>query len=270
MKLTFEAGYDIADLGGLELAIVETLGGGPGTNPFSVTVPSGNWFLVQDGSSAAGDFADTVTGFGSLIDEVLAQLQAGTAGGSWTVALDEAIERVTFVHDGGGGVSSVSITPTTNGGLLGLTGALSGALAHQGQRAPDYWIQSDAGFWGPDWTGEYEGGDEVAYDVEAHDGRPGGAAKDGAAIYLDFTVPTEPVAKVGNYPRVVSATAPWTWRDFWRHCRNVEPFCMRDDDEAYYLLMRAEGARFKPIARGEGYIGHWDLKFLTRVLGRGA
>lgn len=277
MKLEFQASFDVGDLGGLELSVVEA-----GGASFSVIVSSGEWFLYEDGATASGDFADLIADIAPLLTEIETQLNAGTGGATATyeVSWDATSKRVFFFVDGAPGFTGVTITPVTNGGLVGLTGALAlagsaGVFSAEAHRVPDYWIDSDVGFWGPDWTGEYEGGDDFAYDVEGHDGTPGGASKsdgeeDTSPTYLDFDVPLEPVEKVGNYPRLIEASAPWTWRDFWRHCRNVQAFTMRDDDEVYYLLMRAENTKFRPRRLGKGYIAHWDLDFKTRVLARGA
>lgn len=268
MRLIFEAGFNLDDVGELKLAVVET-----GGASFSVTIATGQFFLTVDGATLTdgtfedGYHPDLVTPYRSLLAALKTALDAGGAA-TYTLAFNDATERVTIAA-AGGGVSAVSITPTTRGGLIGLTGAVSGGLVHTGQRAPDYVIAAASGFWGETWTGEYEGGEDIAFDVVSHTGRPGGAAKDGAPLHLDFDVPLEPVARVGNMPAAVSSSAPWTWRKFWRHCRNVEPFAMRDDTGLTYgLLLRAEGAAFAPRRLGQGYVERWDLDFRTRVLAR--
>lgn len=268
MKLVFEAAYDLADFGDpIGIGIEET--GGP-NKAFEVILTSGLYFLSVDGATlTAGDFPDLVSDIDSLLSTIEAALNANTGGGSYSVTFDDETERVRFTHDGGGGITSFSIGPTALGAdrFVGLTGMLSGSLSHECQRTPDFVIASSVGFWS-DWE-SYEGGDDIAYDVEAHDGTPGGAAKEGAATYVDFTVPLEPAARVGNFPHLVSPAQPWTWRDFWRHCRNVEPFAMRDDAGlTLAMLLRAEGARFRPRKRGDNYIAHWDLPFRARELAR--
>ena len=264
MSLVFEAGIDLAEQGPLELSIVET-----GGQTFAIDLDEGLYFLTTDGATLTdGDYyEDIVADYDSLLAAIKTALDAG-GDATYTVTYDDETERVTIAASGGG-VSAVSITPTAGGGLIGLTGAMSGALSHTCQRAPDYAIAGASGFWGSEWTGEYEGGDDVAYDVEAHDGTPGGAAKEDAPIYLDFDLPLEPVARVGNMPREIASSAPWTWRHFWKHCRNVNPFVMRDDaGTKYALMLRAEGARFRPRALGQGYVARWDLDFRTRVIAR--
>lgn len=267
MKLIFEAAFDMGDLaGGLEIAVVET-----GGASFSVDVPSGEFFPVTDGATLTDLYAADVSLIGSLLDEIVSQLNAGTGGGGvWAGAFDDTTERFTFALLVPGTVTAVSFTPITNGGLVGLTGAISSAIpfAATGQRAPDYVIAAAMGFWS-ETSGEYEGGDDVAYDSEAHDGTPGGAAKDDAPVYLDFEVPSEPVERTGNIPHLVDALTPWTWKSLWTHCRNVTPFIMRDDTGlALGLLHRAEGARFQPRALGDNYIARWDIRFQTRVIAR--
>lgn len=266
MKLIFEASFDIADLGGLELSVVET-----GGASFSVDVPADLWFPITPGSTITeGDFTDIVDTHGSLLEEIVSQLNAGTGGGGlWVGTYSDVTERFVFALLVPGTVTAVSITPIAGGGLIGLTGAVSSAVPYActGQRAPDYVIVAASGFWSQN-DGQYEGGDDVAYDVEGHDGTPGGAAKEGAPAYLDLDVPSEPVERVGNFPHLIEATAPWTWRDFWKHCRNTEPFIMRDDTGlSIAMLLRAAGAKFKPRRLGDNYIARWDLPFLTRVLG---
>lgn len=265
MALVFEAAFDLAEVGALELAVVET-----GGSTFNVDLDTGEFFLTVDGSALVdGDyFEDIVSPIGSLLAALKTALEAGGAA-AYAVTYDDETERVTIAASGGG-VTAVSITPSGAAAtLIGLTSALSGALSHTCQIAPSYTIAAASGHEGPGWTGEYEGGDDVAYDVEAHDGRPGGAAKEDAPTYLDFDLPLEPVERVGNMRGHVDPSAPWTWAHFWKHCRNVNPFCIRNETGlTYALMLRAEGARFRPRALGQGYVARWDLDFQTRVLAR--
>jgi hypothetical protein len=266
VSLFFEAGYDLAELGGFQVNIVET-----GGNTFSVTKTTGKYFLRTSGSGATGDFVSKISAYIALLTDLQTALNAGTGSGTYTVTFSltgvtPGAERVVVSH-AGGSVTAFSIAPVTNATLIGLTSTLSGSLSHTMQRTPTYFRNARVGFW-TDWSGEYEGGEDIAIDQESHDGTPHGISKMDAPSYLDFTVPLEPVAVVGNYPKQVAVSESWTWRSLWQHARNIWPIVMDDATEAYFLRLRAEGARFRPQTVGGNYIAHWDLPFETRVLAR--
>lgn len=261
MRMDFQAGIELSDTP-LVLGIVET-----GGASFTVTLNSGRCFLSVTAASATGDYAALVTPYAPpLLARLTTACNAGTGSGSYAWTFDPDTQRVTVVHTGGS-VTAVQITPTTGGGLIGMTGVVSASKSHTMQRTPDYWIGSAVGYYGSDWSGEYEGG-EGGVDVEAHDGTPSGIAVDGLPTYLDFSVPLEPVAVVGNHPALVSASQPWTWRDLFRYVRNEIPIAVVFDTETLFVRLRAEGSRFRPRALGGGYLGHWDIPLQTRVLGR--
>jgi hypothetical protein len=259
-KLQIEAGFDLADIGGIELDVVET-----GGNAFTTTITSGTYFLRTDASSATGDHTASVTGYGSLLAAITADFNAQGAGSlTYTSGFDLSPDKVTFSHSGGGGVTNVQITPVTNGGLLGLTGALSGLSALIAHRPPDYYVDGDVGYWA-EWR-EREVEADAMVDVVAHDGTPHGLAPEGVETHLDFVVPMEPRAKV--YTRHASASQPWTWRDTFRHVRNVLPLAVYDGEETHLVRLRREGAAFAPRSVTRDYVGHYDIPIRARLLGR--
>ena len=259
MALYVEAGFDLADLGGYVLDVVET-----GGNTFTVTLASGTYFLRTDGATAAGDYASKVTGYDDLLGAIEAALDAGTGGGGYSVSFSTSTNRVTITHDGGGGVTAVQLTATTNGGLIGQTATKSSALTHEMDVTPDYWIDCDFGWWA-DWD-EYENDEDVAWDEEAWDGTPTGGSRSGVATFVDLTVPLELEEAV--YTHKATSSAPWTWRDLFRHVRNLLPICLDDGTTKHFLRLRARGSAFKPRELAGNYRGHFDIPLRTRLLGR--
>ena len=260
--LQVDVGYDVADLGGLVLNVIEVNG-----NTFTVTIATGTYFLRTSAAAATGDHAHVVTAYVSLVAAIETALNAGGAAASgWTVTFDAATKRVSMAHDGTGGVLSVQVTPTTNGGLIGLTAAKSGGTPATltADRTPDYYIDSDVGYWAS-WD-EYEAEPDALVDLETHDGTPHGIAPENAAQYVDLVVPNEPRAKV--LTRHAAASDPFTWRDVVRHARNVEPLAIYDGTETHLVRLRAESARWRPRKLAEDYVGHYDVPLMTRLLGR--
>lgn len=262
--LQLDVGFDLADLGGLELDVVEN-----GGNTFTTTLSTGKHFLRTDASAASGAFASKVTAYTSLIAAVVADFNAqGDPAGTWTASFDTTTKRVSFSHDGGGSVVGGLITPVTNGGLVGFSGAVGAAAGSgftiTGGRTPDHYLDSDIGFWAS-WD-EYEAETDALVDVEAHDGTPHSIAPEGVAEYIDFVVPNEPRAKV--LTRFAETSDPYTWRDGFQHARNVEPWAVYDGEETHLVRLRREGARWRPRKVAGDYVGHYDVPMLTRLLGR--
>ena len=262
MTLQLEAGFDLADLGAdYELDVVET-----GGNTFTATVSGSKHFLTVTGATATGDFRDLVTSYTPFLTALQTALNAGTGGGAYTVSFDTSTERVTIAHNGVGGVSAVSLTPTTLGRLVGHTTVLSGALSHELDRVPDYCLKSSHGFW-TDYD-EREVADGIAFDVEGHTGWPYSMAKDGVATLLDLTFPLEPRAKV--YTARSAASQPWTWQELFRYARSVHPLAITDDDLIHFCRLTAKGAAFAPQHFTANYEAYFDIPLRMRLLGRGS
>jgi len=160
VTLYVEAGYDLADLGGYELAVVET-----GGNTFTVSLPTGKHFLRTNGATVSifGDFTAMVTPYTDLVGAIETALNLGTAAGAYSVAFDPTTQRVTIAHDGTAPVTAVALTGLTTPGLIGQTVAHSGALSHEMDRTPDYWISGSIGFWSD--YHEREGVEDIGFTV---------------------------------------------------------------------------------------------------------
>ena len=251
MTLYVEAGY--------VLDVVET-----GGNTFTVTLASGTHFLTSTAAAAAGDFAARVTIYTSFLTALDTALEAGGAGANtYTVAFDKVTERVTITNNGNGGtITAISLTPTTNGGLIGQTAVKSGALAHTMQRTPDYWISGAVGFWSD--YHEQESDEDIGFTSRMHDGTPYGVSKDGVATNVDMTIALEPRAKV--YTAHAAASDPWTWQKLFRHARNVSPVLVDDGTLKHVLKLRRPA--FRPLRRSADYQGHFDVRLETELLAR--
>lgn len=260
MGLFVSAGYDLADVGSYELAVVET-----GGNTFNVEKTSGKYFLGTNAASASGDYASLVTGFGSLLADIETALNAGTGGGAYTVSQSSTTGLVTIAHNGVGGVSAVSLTATARGALIGQTATKSGALSHTMDRVPDYWLSGAIGFWSA--YREYEDPDGVARDVIAHSGKPHGIARRIVPTLIDLEVPSEPIEAI--YTSRAPAGA-WTWQALFRHVRNTLPLAVDDGTFIHYTRLTEKGAVFSPIPRARDYLGHLDIPLRMRLLAREA
>lgn len=258
--LQIEAGFDLADFPDVTFDVVET-----GGNTFTTTMSTGAYFLRTDASAVTGDFASKVTSYGSFIQAVEDDWNSqGAAGGTYTLSFNATTELVSISHDGGGSVTAVSITPTSGGGLLGLSSVKSGALSYNGDRTPDYYIGGTIGYWAS-WR-EYEREPDALVDVVAHDGTPHGLAPAGIETWVDFDVPMEPRAMI--YTRAAASASPWVWQDLFRHARNTEPLAVYDGEETHFLRLRKEGAAFRPQPVTRDYVGHYDVPIRARLLGR--
>lgn len=259
MSLFIEAGYDLADLGTYVLDVVET-----GGNTFTVTLATGKHFLRTDASSSpTGDFAARIAGYTDLLSAIDVGLEAGGAGSNaYTVAFNTTTERVTITHNGSASVTAISLTATTNGGLIGHTTVQSGALSHEMDITPEYWISGDVGFWSN--FSEEESDEDIGFTNRAHDGTPYGVAKDGTATFLNLTVALEPRAKV--YTTYADASDPWTWQKLFRHARNVFPIAIDDGTVQHFIKLRRPA--FRPLRRSADYVGHFDIRLEGELLAR--
>jgi hypothetical protein len=258
MVLYVEAGYELADLGTYVLDVVET-----GGNTFTVTLATGTHFLTSTAASATGDFSARVTGYTSLLTAIDAALEAGGAGtNAYTVAFSKTTERVTITHDGTASVTAISLTATTNGGLIGHTTVQSAALTHEMDVTPEHWISGDVGFWSD--FHEQESDEDIGFTTRAQDGTAYGVAKDGVATFLDMTVALEPRASV--YNTYSAASDPYTWQDFFKHVRNVYPVAIYDGTTQHFVKLRRPA--FRPLRRSADYVGHFDIRLESELLAR--
>lgn len=259
MSIYIEAGYELADLGTYVLTVVET--GGTGAS-FAVTLATGTHFLQADASGAEGDFKDRVTGYTPLLDAIVTGLDAGSTA-TYSATLDKVTERVTLtLAPAATGITSVSFTATTNGGLIGHTTVHSGALTYEMDITPEYWISGDVGFWAG--KEEEESDADISFTQRMHDGTPYGVSKDGTATHLNLTIPLEPQASV--YTSYASASDPWTWQKLFRHARNVYPIVIDDGTLEHYVKLRRTA--FRPLHRSVDYEGHFDIRLETELLAR--
>lgn len=262
MALFVEAGYELGDtaIGGYTLDVVET-----GGATFTVSIATGTYFLTTDASTATGDHAARVTGYTSLIAKIETDLNAGAGGGAtdpYTVTFSTTTKRVTITHDGGGTVTAVQLTATNAGGLIGQTATKSGALSHEMDRTPDYFIAGAIGFFSN--IVEEESDDDRGEIVIAEDGTPFGKARKVVPNHFDVTFPLEPRAIV----RTSYATSddPWTWQKLFRHARNVYPMAYDDGTTEHFVKLRRPV--FRPLKRAENYEGHFDIRIAGYLLGR--
>ncbi len=159
-------------------------------------------------------------------------------------------------------MTAISLTATTNGGLIGHTTVQSAALTHEMDITPEYWISGDIGFWAD--FHEEEADADIGFISNMNDGTPFGVSKDGTATHLNLTVPLEPQAAV--YTSYANASDPWTWQKLFRHARHVYPVAIDDGTLQHFCKLRRPA--FRPLRRAADYVGHYDIRLETQLLAR--
>jgi len=124
---------------------------------------------------------------------------------------------------------------------------------------------------------EEEGGVSEAV---ADDGTAYHVAKDGLAIYSDWTqmgeTNTAPTTHTDDgtpvFKRSATTEIPWTYQHAWEHSRTLgaAPFLVVDSGTAESAVhrFRSDGSSLKPTRFGGQDIDLWNVPFKTRLLGR--
>ena len=161
---------------------------------------------------------------------------------------------------------SLDIDPAgVSGRVLGFTGDKSGANTYTSDVVPYYAIKlTRGGISNP--TDAYEPAG-YAEDAFTESGDHYGITVGAFPSFYDFTVPSEPLAAVHDYAAV--AAAPWTFKHFWTHVRNVHSFLVLVPPNVGTVhRLRAEAARFAPQRAVANFNDQWHLAFATVLRGR--
>jgi hypothetical protein len=160
-----------------------------------------------------------------------------------------------------GGAFSISWSETTRV-AFGFTGSLSGASSYTSHVRPYYVIAPAIEARSGD-SGPYEPDDIVKESVS-----DGGTAflmsMDTIEIRRDWTQPFE--SHEASQTNKATTAVPWTWQDFFKHCRSLNlPFLVTDENLIYTL--RAEGAVYGTATRtrvAADWDSLWNIKLMTR------
>lgn len=115
-------------------------------------------------------------------------------------------------------------------------------------------------------SGDYEASG-MAWDGEADDGSAYGISVEAMPLYYDWTQMFE--TQAATFSHYASSAVPWTYQHLIQHARNIEPvYWAGDYSDSVCVQLRAESARFAPRRVTSDYDGEFNIRFLTRVLGR--
>lgn len=254
-----EVGWNVAIIGTLRLSFEESLGGG-----FVFATISGGTHCHTDISSLVAGYTD----FAAALKTALESASPNTL--TYTVTWSQSAQTYTIAPSAG----TVTLSFTADARdvrmrrVLGFSGSQSAAASHTSDQQP--WYSRQLAEPPTDVSDEYEPGG-AAEDVEGPSGAAVGLFWQGWPTYWDFTIRYEAVGDTFAH-RAASAEV-WTWDQFFRHCRNKEPFFLRNDlanggtGENTVHFLRAEGARFVPTASYPEGDFAWDMEFLTRYKG---
>lgn len=206
------------------------------------------------------------TGAMSCGVELEARLDALASG--FTVAFNTTTFLYTISH-----ASTFSLTFNGDAGTslrraLGFTGNKSGANSYTSDVRPYYLIDSYLDAWSKV-SDLYEPDEDVVQEATADDGTPFAVARDSNELWSDWTQAHELEAAV--FERHASASVPWTWQAFFKHCRGTHRFKVYEDlaagDSLGVYMLRAEGASFSQRTRARvvsDWRDRWDITLLTR------
>lgn len=126
---------------------------------------------------------------------------------------------------------------------LGFAGDRTSALSHTSDVTPYYLIEQAVSA-----RSEYQGPrepDDLGNESVDDGGSAFGVFRESSEILDHWTQQCE--TKAATFTHAATATVPWTWQAFFRHCRMTHPFTVYDgvsdaNDGPHVYRLRAEGA----------------------------
>jgi len=252
MSLLYVTGFNTADEGGAFTVAVT----GPGTGTATVTA----------GKYAHLSLASVVPGYAAFATAVQSALNAVVSG--FTVTWSSTTGLYTISH-----ASSFTLTWTGAGGTrlrraLGFSATVSSVTTATSDVRPYYLVISQIGA-RSSFSDVYEP-DGIVEEAVADGGLAYGVAKDTTELHCDWTQSMETVQ--ASFTRRATSAVPWTWQDFFRHCRMTNPFAVVGDlTPTPVYRLRADGAAFNGRVRQRvtaDWDDLWNVMFMTRELGR--
>lgn len=204
----------------------------------------------------------------SFAVELEARLDALASG--FTVALNTATLLYTVSH-----ASNFSLTFNGEAGLalrraLGFSANKSGSNSYTSDVRPYYLIESYLDAWSKV-SDVYEPDEDSVQEAVSDGGEVALVARDTIELWSDWTQAMEPEASV--FTRHAPASTPWTWQEFFKHCRGGHRFKVYEDlaagDSLGVYTLRAEGATFGQRTRARvaaDWRERWDITLLTRYI----
>lgn len=246
-----EAGWDHTLDGSAAIQVDE------GSGAVTVSITTGT-YCHTDISSADKIPSGNYTDFATALETALNN--AGGLSFTYTVTWDGDAQEYTIGVSSTGAALSFSSADAQvfMRNILGFSGNQSNATSHVSDQTPWYVISTEMDVWS-DVTDDYEDRD-VAYEGVTDSGDTYLVSRTESPILSDWTVRLEP--KDATYGRTAPADEPWTWQDFFQHCRKGRPFARIDSFDQSAHKLRAEGASFRP----RFVINDWDQVRDVRIL----
>lgn len=237
-----------------------------GTWSGGVTVPADLFVShVALGDGGIDGEADYV-GFAPTLKQALEDVMTGPV-----VEFSAVTQRYTI---SAGSTFSLTFTGTAGENLrraLGFAGDRAAATSHVSDVTPYYLIEQAIGA-----RSEYQGPrepDDLGNESVDDGGRGFGVFRESDEILDHWTQQCE--TKPAVFTHAATASVPWTWQAFFKHCRMTHPFAVHDgvadaNDGPHVYRLRAEGAAFTedivtPMEAGVDLL--WNVALKARDLG---
>jgi hypothetical protein len=252
MSLLYVPGFNTVDEGGAFTV--------------AVTGPATGTATVAAGKYAHASLAGVVVGYNTLAVATQTALNAVASG--WTVTWSSTTGLYTIAN-----ATSFTLTWSGAGGArlrraLGFSTTVSSVTTATSDVRPYYLMISQIGA-RSSFSDVYEP-DDLVEEAISDGGTAYGVAKDTSELYCDWTQSMETVEN--TLTRKATSAVPWTWQDFFKHCRMTHPFAVYGDlSPVPVYRLRAEGAAFGSLVRERvtpDWDDLWNVMFMTRELGR--
>lgn len=251
MALYYAAGFSSADLGGLSVVVGGVASG-------TATVTPGTYCHISLSAVTGGI---TYRGLAGRVDSALAAVDAG-----FECVYNASTYQYTITNP-----SAFTLTWSGDSGAalrraLGFSGNVSSTMSATSDVRPYYlMVPQIAGR--SQYTDTYEP-DDIAEEAVADGGDAYIVSRDTDELWCDWVQSME--TKEATLARSATAAVPWTWQDFFKHCRGEHPFLVVDGSDLIVYRLRADGASFNSRVRERVAVDYddlWNLRFFTRDMG---
>lgn len=252
MALYYAAGFDTAQIGAFSVAVSGVASG-------TATVAAGKYCHIGLNGigdySASGDYSDFATAVQTALVAVNANFTCTYSSANYAYTISNPSNFV-LTWNGTAG--------TNLRRALGFSTTTASATSATSDVRPYYLMvpQIDGR---SQFTDTYEP-DDIAEEAVSDGGTDYVISRDTSELWCDWVQSME--TKAATLTRSAVAAAPWTWQDFFKHCRGEHPFYCGDNDAVYRL--RADGASFSSRVRERvtaDYDDLWQIRFFARDRG---
>lgn len=253
--MLYAAGFRTSDIGTFSVVVGGVASG-------TATVTPGTYCHVSM-SGAEDASAQAYTSFAAAVQTALQAVNAG-----FTCSFSTTTRRYTIANASNFTLTWTGVSGTNLRDALGFTGNVGSTTSTTGTACPLYLIvpQIDGR---SQFTDVYEP-DDITEEAVSDGGTDYGVSRDTTELWCDWVQSME--TKEAMLTRSASTSAPWTWQDFFSHCRSEHPFAVQDaDGEQYAYRLRADGSSFNSRVRERVVVDYddlWTVRLFTRDLGK--